>query len=102
MAAILTVEDFNHALTEKRLAEAADWLETVLAQRADFPEWTDTVLDSRELALFTACCNEGWGTNDVIWFKLAKRVIENSRDMSRILTRRQHLTKISGMVYETI
>ncbi len=102
MGAIRNVEDFNRALAEKRLTEAADWLETVLAQRTDFPEWTDVVLDSREFALFTACCNEGRGTNDSVWFKLAKQVIENSRDMSRIPTRRQHLTKISGMVYETI
>ena len=102
MDAVWTVEDFNHALAEKRLAEATDWLETVLARRADFPEWTDTVIDSREFALFTACCNEGWGTSNIVWFKLAKRVIENTRDMSRIVRRRQRLSEASGMVYELI
>ncbi len=102
MDAVWTVEDFNRALKETRLAEAADWLETVLSRRADFPQWTNKVFDKSEFALFTTCCNYGWSTKQLVWYQLAKRVIENSRDMRRILTRRKHLTELSGMVYELI
>jgi len=96
------LKDFRQALQTKQFVDAEIILERVRSQRPDFPEWTDAVLRLAEINLITVYITEGQVTDRAIRYQQAKRVIEDSFDMSLILGRRRHLEKVSGLSYERI